>query len=62
MKNHHFDLTSVKLSKQILEQFDAVVLATDHDDFDYDLISDCSRILVDCKGVFDPETSNVVRA
>ena len=62
MKNHHFDLTSVKLSKQILEQFDAVVLATDHDDFDYDLILDCSRILVDCKGIFDPETSNVVRA
>ena len=38
MRDHNFAMKSIALSKETLSSFDAVVLTTDHDDIDYDLI------------------------
>ena len=37
MREHDFDLSSVDLSPESLAGYDAVVLLTDHSDFDYDI-------------------------
>ena len=39
MRKHRFELQSVELTAETVKSFDVVVLATDHDAFDYDLIS-----------------------
>ena len=61
MRKHRFDLQSVVISAGNLALFDVVVLATDHDVFDYDLISSYSNLLIDTRGRFAP-TAQIVRA
>ncbi|MDR2142082.1 MAG: nucleotide sugar dehydrogenase [Deltaproteobacteria bacterium] len=47
-----FELKSVPLTPETLASYDAVVLLTDHDAFDHDLILECSQLLIDTRGVF----------
>jgi UDP-N-acetyl-D-glucosamine dehydrogenase len=61
MRKHVFQLSSVPLSGGSLASFDAVVLSTDHDSFDYPLIKAHSQLLIDTRGRFLP-SSTVVRA
>jgi UDP-N-acetyl-D-glucosamine dehydrogenase len=62
MREHHFELSSIPLSSETLSKFDAVVLATDHDRFDYELIRDHSRLLVDCRGKYRLPASHIIKA
>ena len=43
---------SVELSPEALESYDAVVLATDHCAFDYELIARHARLVVDTRNAF----------
>jgi UDP-N-acetyl-D-glucosamine dehydrogenase len=61
MRSHSFDLTSVKLTPDSIAAYDAVVLLTDHSDFDYEMIRDHAAILVDTRGKFRNDLK-VVRA
>lgn len=60
-REHHFDLSSVTLTEQNIAQFDCILLATDHDRFDYDLISSHASLIVDSRGRL-PAAANVVKA
>lgn len=62
MRAHHFDLSSVALSAESIAGFDCVVLATDHDKFDYELIRKQAPLLIDCRGRFLAPADNIVRA
>jgi len=62
MREHRFDLASVALSAESLGQYDAVLLATDHDAFDYALIGAKARLLVDTRGRYRKPQDNVVKA
>lgn len=48
------------LNSKILNSFDIVVLMTDHDLFDYDLIKNNSKLIIDCRGRFEAN-NNVQR-
>lgn len=61
MREHNFKLSSLDLNPENLAEFDAVVLLTDHNSFDYDLIEEHSKILIDTRGKFR-KSKNVVRA
>jgi UDP-N-acetyl-D-glucosamine dehydrogenase len=61
MREHDFDLSSVALSPEVLAGFDAVILLTDHSDFDYDMIKENASILVDTRGKYRGDET-VVRA
>ncbi len=61
MREHDFDLSSVDLSPETLAGFDAVILLTDHSDFDYDMIKQHAPILIDTRGKFRGQ-DDVVRA
>ena len=41
------------LSSKILQSFDIVVLMTDHDLFDYDMVKKNSKLIIDCRGRFE---------
>nr|WP_305848969.1 nucleotide sugar dehydrogenase [Shigella sp. FC2383] len=62
MREHHFELASVTLTKEKLSSYDCVVIATDHDKFDYELIKEHSKFIVDTRGKFRDNEKNVVRA
>jgi len=62
MRAHSFDLSSVALTEDSLKSFDCVLLATDHDKFDYQQLNEHAPLLVDCRGKFLKPGENIVRA
>lgn len=62
MRRHRFDLTSQDLNEVTVKEADCVVLITDHDAFNYDLIAKRARLIVDTRGRFTADTPNVIRA
>lgn len=63
MRDHrHFDLSSVNLDEKTLEEADCVLLATDHDGFDYDLVADSSALIIDTRGRYRISRSNIIKA
>lgn len=52
MREHNFDLSSVNLTPNTLQKYDCVLLATDHDNFDYETIASHSKIIIDTRGKF----------
>jgi UDP-N-acetyl-D-glucosamine dehydrogenase len=61
MRAHSFALSSEPLTADNLAKFDAVLLTTDHDAFDYGLIEQHAPLLIDTRGRFAPGP-RVVRA
>lgn len=49
-RDYHFDLQSVPLTADAIASYDCVVLATDHDAFDYDQLRRQARLIVDTRG------------
>jgi UDP-N-acetyl-D-glucosamine dehydrogenase len=62
MRRHRFELQSVELTPDVLKDVDCVLLITDHDDFPYDLIAAHASLIVDTRGVYRGDESNVVKA
>ena len=60
-RKYFFELKSIELSKKNIKSFDALILATDHDSFDYGLIENNSNILIDTRGRFMTSDS-IIRA
>lgn len=62
MREHKFDLSSIALTPTTIASYDCVVLATDHDKFDYDMIIKNAQLVVDTRGKYRKETRNLVKA
>ncbi len=62
MREHHFTLSSEALTAENLARFDAVVLATDHDQFDYELIKQHAKLIVDSRGKYRAPAPHIIKA
>lgn len=62
MREHNFDLQSVELTEKTVSGYDFVLLATNHDAFDYELIKKCAELIIDTRGVYLESAENVVKA
>lgn len=62
MREHHFELSSEALTADNLAGFDAVVLATDHDKFDYELIKQHAKLIVDSRGKYRAPAPHIIKA
>ncbi|MGW9229223.1 nucleotide sugar dehydrogenase, partial [Streptomyces niveus] len=62
MREHQFELSSVDITADTLSSYDCVLLATDHDKFDYALIKQHASVLVDSRGRFLESADNIVKA
>lgn len=60
MREHQFDLKSIPLAPETVASYDAVVLLTDHSDFDYDMIRDHARLLVDTRGKYRGQSADSI--
>jgi len=62
MRKYHFDLCSVDLTPETLTGFDCVILTTDHNKFDYELIAEHAKLIIDSRGKFQNHGNKVIRA
>ncbi len=60
-REHYFDLSSVDLTNDNIADFDCILLATDHDRFDYELVASKASLVIDSRGRL-PKATNVVKA
>ena len=61
-RDYHFDLQSVTLTPESIASYDCLVLATDHDGFDYPQLLQHARLIVDTRGRLGVGAVNVVAA
>ena len=62
MREHVFDLASVDVDAATIGDFDAVVVATDHDQFDYEMIASHAKLIIDCRGKYRAPAPHIVKA
>lgn len=62
MREHSFDLSSVDPTAENIARYDAVIIATDHDSFDYSMIAERAALIIDSRGVYRSAASNVIKA
>ncbi len=62
IRRGHYDLASQRLTAATLAAQDCVLLATNHDAFDYDLILKHAPLIVDTRGVYRAPHSKVIKA
>lgn len=62
MRMYEFDLESTEITEESLAKFDCVVIGTNHDDFDYQMIAKYSKTLVDTRGVFRERQGHIFPA
>jgi len=51
-RKYNLDLKSIDITTEKIQFFDAIILATDHDEFDYNKILNYSKLIIDTKGYF----------
>lgn len=61
LRRGHFNMNSVPLTPGNLASFNAAILVTDHDNFDYNLILQKAPLIIDTRGKF-PQAANVIKA
>ena len=62
MRKHNFDLVSVDLTPEKIASYDAIILATDHEKFDYKMIQKNAQLIIDSRGRYRGKHDNVVKA
>jgi UDP-N-acetyl-D-glucosamine dehydrogenase len=61
-RDHDFDLASVELTPATIAGYDCVLLATNHDRFDYNMIRQNAALIIDTRGCYPRGGTNIVRA
>jgi len=62
MREHSFTLDSIALTPESIAGYDCVLLATDHDTFDYDMILENASLIVDTRGRYLDPHEKVIKA
>jgi len=62
IRQYQFELKSVVLTDEVIASYDCVLIATDHDDFNYELIEKNAQLIVDSRGRYLGKRTNIVKA
>ena len=62
LRDYSFSMRSVAPTPESLARYDAVLLATDHDAFDYEMVARHAQLIVDTRGRYLEPRANVVKA
>ncbi|SLN11524.1 UDP-N-acetyl-D-glucosamine 6-dehydrogenase [Roseivivax jejudonensis] len=62
MRHHSFDLDATLVSPDSLAAQDAVIVATDHDAFDYVQIKAHAKLIIDARGAYREPADHIIRA
>ena len=62
LREHNFTLSSIALTPENIASYDCILLATDHDRFDYDAIKANAKLIIDSRGKYSEVAANIVKA
>lgn len=62
MRKYNLSLQSTKINPDIISQMDCILIATDHDIFDYEMICQNSKLIIDTRGRYRGLFSHVIRS
>lgn len=62
MRKYRFELSTVDLTPENISSFDCILIATDHDAFDYEMIRANAALVVDTRGVYRVPFPTLVKA
>ena len=62
MRHHDLQMKSIELTPETLSSFDCVILATAHQKFDYEMIKQHSKLIIDTRGYYHEKAANIVKA
>jgi UDP-N-acetyl-D-glucosamine dehydrogenase len=62
MRRYNFKMNSVQASSENIKTYDCIVVGTDHADFDYKMIRENAKLIVDTRGIYRGKYKNVVNA
>jgi len=62
MRKYQFELQSIELNATSLSGFDCTVIASNHDAFDYAMIAEHSKAVVDSRGVYKEKHAHIFPA
>jgi UDP-N-acetyl-D-glucosamine dehydrogenase len=62
MREHQFDLKSIELTGGSVAGYDCILIATNHNAFDYGMIKNNAKLIVDTRGVYSAKQQNVIKA
>jgi len=62
MRRYKLDKSSVELTEKNINSYDLVLLVTDHDIYDFDMLKKASKLLVDTRGRYKKPCSNIISA
>ncbi len=61
LRKYKFNLSSIEINQNTLKNMDLVLLVTDHDEYEYDLIEKEAKLIVDTRGKFN-KSDKIVNA
>jgi UDP-N-acetyl-D-glucosamine dehydrogenase len=61
-RRYYFDMKSREVTPGVVSSYDCIVIATDHDKFDWDLIKKHASLIVDTRGVYAADNDRIFRA
>ena len=61
-RRYNFDMKSVALTPESIASYDCVLVATDHDAFDFDMIQKHAKLVIDTRGRYRKPAQNIVKA
>jgi UDP-N-acetyl-D-glucosamine dehydrogenase len=62
LNNLNSTLNSINLSIEKINSYDALVLVTDHDKFDFSMIKSAANLIIDTRGVYLENNANIIKA
>ena len=62
LRNYTCELKSLELTPETVREFDLILLATNHDLFDYEMIQEHAKVIVDSRGVYQSDSEKIIRA
>lgn len=62
MREHQFDLSSVPLNPTTIADYDCLLLATDHDKFNYEMIKKHAKLIIDSRGRYLGSDAHIIKA
>ncbi len=61
-RDYDYDLKSISLTPDSVASYDAVILATDHDGFNYKMIEEHANLIIDTRGKFRDNNLKIIKS
>lgn len=62
LRRYSFNLSNVELTPTCIASYDCILIATDHDAFDYEMVQTNAKLVVDTRGVYRTPFDSLVKA